>query len=238
GRPRTKAELLDEERSAMLPLPTEAFEARRVVHARANSLSLVRFDRNDYSVPTAFAHHEVTVLGGVEEVRIACGDRLVARHPRCWDKEQVTFDPVHYLALLERKPGALDVARPLESWEVPGCFALLRRRLESSLGHRGTREFITVLRLLERASVSELAAGCAADNHDHLTYPLEVTELELLERERKAAERRLKAARFPVLKSLHTFDFAARPSVNRAMISSLARCEFIDARENVLFVGN
>ena len=84
----------------------------------------------------------------------------------------------------------------------------------------------------------KVAARCAADNHDHLTYLLEVTELELLERERKAAERRLKAARFPVLKSLHTFDFAARPSVNRAMISSLARCEFIDARENVLFVGN
>ena len=156
GRPRTKAELLDEERSAMLPLPTETFEVRRVVHARANSLSLVRFDRNDYSVPTAFAHHELTVLGGVEEVRIACGDRLVACHPRCWDKEQVSFDPVHYLALLERKPGALDVARPLEAWQLPGCFPLLRRRLESELGHRGTREYIKVLRLMERASVREL----------------------------------------------------------------------------------
>ena len=140
----------------MLPLPTETFEARRVVHARANSLSLVRFDRNDYSVPTAFAHHELTVLGGVEEVRIACGDRLVACHPRCWDKEQVSFDPVHYLALLERKPGALDVARPLEAWQLPGCFPLLRRRLESELGHRGTREYIKVLRLMERASVREL----------------------------------------------------------------------------------
>jgi hypothetical protein len=100
-----------------------------VVHARANSLSLVRFDRNDYSVPTAFAHHELTVIGGIERIRIACGTRLLATHPRCWEKEETTFDPRHYLALLERKPGALDVARPLEAWELPGCFALLRRRL-------------------------------------------------------------------------------------------------------------
>jgi len=84
----------------------------------------------------------------------------------------------------------------------------------------------------------KVAARCAADNHDHLTYLLELTEAELLERERKAAERRLKAARFPVLKSLESFDFTARPSVNKVMITELARCEFIDRRENVLFVGN
>jgi transposase len=162
GKPLTKVELLEVDRSAMLPLPATSFEARRVVQVRANSLSLVRFDRNDYSVPTAFAHHELTVVGGIEDVRIACGDELVARHPRCWDKEHTTFDPVHYLALLERKPGALDVARPLETWELPGCFALLRRRLESGLDHLGTREFIKVLRLLERASVRELADAVRA----------------------------------------------------------------------------
>ncbi len=162
GKPVTKAELLELDRAAMLPLPASAFEARRVVHARANSLSLVRFDRNDYSVPTAFAHHELTVIGGIERIRIACGTRLLATHPRCWEKEETTFDPRHYLALLERKPGAFDVARPLEAWELPGCFALLRRRLETDLGHVGTREFIKVLRLLERASVTELAGAVQA----------------------------------------------------------------------------
>ena len=157
GKPGTKADLLMLDRAAMLPIPTASFEARRVIAARANSLSLVRFDRNDYSVPTAFAHHALTVIGGIERVRIVEGAHLVAVHPRCWEKERTTFDPRHYLALLERKPGALDVARPLEDWQLPGCFALLRRRLESGLGHVGTREFIKVLRLLERASVSELA---------------------------------------------------------------------------------
>src|SRR5207245_1125940 len=73
---------------------------------------------------------------------------------------------------------------------------------------------------------------------DHLSYLLQLSELELLERERKAAERRLKAARFPTLKTLGSFDFAARPSVNKVLVAELARCEFIDRRENVLFVGN
>jgi len=159
GKPQTKAELLVIDRAAMLPIPEVDFETRRVVSARANSLSLVRFDRNDYSVPTAFAHHELTVTGGIEDVQVACAGELVTTHPRCWEKEQTRFDPRHYLALLERKPGALDVARPLEDWELPGCFHLLRRRLEADLSHRGTREFIKVLRLLERASVRELTGA-------------------------------------------------------------------------------
>jgi hypothetical protein len=119
----------------------------------------LRFDRNNYSVPTAFAHHELTEAGGIEEVLIASADRVVATHPRCWDTERTVFDPRHYLALLERKPGALDVARPLEAWALPGCFGLLRRRLEAALGWAGTREFIKVLRLLEHASVGELAGA-------------------------------------------------------------------------------
>jgi transposase len=157
GKTQTKAELLEVDRAALLALPQAVFEARRVVKTRANSLSLVRFDANDYSVPTAFAHHEVTAIGGIEQVRIACGDQLVATHPRCWEKERITFDPHHYLALLERKPGAFDFARPLEDWDLPDCFALLRRRLEASLGDSGTREYIKVLRLLERSSLRQLA---------------------------------------------------------------------------------
>ena len=161
GKPTGKADLLAEEAAALVPLPKQAFEARRVEVAKANSLSLVRFDGNDYSVPTAYAHHAVTVVGGIDEVRLVAGARVVARHRRCWGKEQTRFDPVHYLALLERKPGALDFARPLEGWDLPDCFAVLRRRLEGELASRGTREFIKVLRLLEAAPVQQLAEAVA-----------------------------------------------------------------------------
>jgi DNA replication protein DnaC len=83
-----------------------------------------------------------------------------------------------------------------------------------------------------------VAKQAAADNVDHLTYLLQLLELELLDREKRSAECRLKAARFPTLKTLDTFDFAARPSVNKVLISELARCEYVDKRENVIMVGN
>jgi len=159
GKVGTKAERLAEDRAALLALPSVAFEPRRVAQGHANSLSLVRFDRNDYSVPTAYAHHEVTVVGGIEEVAITVDTDVVARHARHWGKERTSFDPLHYLALLERKPGAIDFARPLEHWELPGCFATLRRRLEADLGDKGTREFIKVLRLLENSTVPQLKAA-------------------------------------------------------------------------------
>jgi transposase len=86
GKEGTKAERLEEDRRAMLPLPSRPFEARRVEMCRANSLSLVRFDRNDYSVPTQYAHHAVTAVGGIEKVRLVAQDQVIAEHPRDWDK--------------------------------------------------------------------------------------------------------------------------------------------------------
>ena len=162
GKAETKAQRLEVDRAAMLALPTATFEARRVEQRKANSLSLVRFDRNDYSVPTRYAHHDLSVVGGIDTVRIECLTELVAVHPRHWGREHVTYDPVHYLALLERKPGAIDVARPLADWALPECFSVLRRRLESDLGHRGTREFIKVLRLMERCTLNQLAGAVIA----------------------------------------------------------------------------
>ena len=159
GQAATKAALLEEERSALLNLPKHRFEARRVEQANADSLSLVRFDGNRYSVPTAYAHHLVTIVAGIDEVRLVVDNHRVATHRRHWGKEHTEYDPVHYLALLERKPGALDFARPLDDWKLPGCFDILRRRLEDQLGHKGTREFIKVLRLLESASARQLAGA-------------------------------------------------------------------------------
>lgn len=159
GKPTSKESLLAEEQKMLLAIPSHTFESRRVQTGKANSLSLVRFDGNDYSVPTAYAHHSVTIVGGIEEVRIAVGNQLVARHARYWGKEHTEFDPTHYLALLERKPGAFDYARPLEDWELPSCFAVLRRRQQVALKNLATREFIKVLRLLEHATLLELTAA-------------------------------------------------------------------------------
>src|SRR5262245_41479480 len=82
-----------------------------------------------------------------------------------------------------------------------------------------------------------VAARCAAENVDHLTFLLQLCELELIEREQKAAQRRLKAARFPAAKLLDEFDFSARPSVNKPLVLDLVRGDYIARRENILLVG-
>jgi transposase len=159
GRSGTKRELLQDDSAAFLPLPQRPFESRRVADGTVNSESLVRFETNDYSVPVRYAHRKVIVVATVDEVRFVYEDRLLARYPRCWEREKVFFDPVHYLALLERKPGGFDHAKPLEQWNLPECFALLRRRMEAEDAKSGTRSFIRVLRLLERFSLQEVTAG-------------------------------------------------------------------------------
>ncbi len=165
GKTGSKAELLAEELPVMRQLPLAEFEACRVQATRASNLSLVRFDSNDYSVPVRCAHREVVVKGDCERVRIYRGQEEVADHRRIWDKQQVRFEPLHYLALLERKAGALDFARPLEGWELPERFVVLRRRLEAEHGNEGTREYIKVLRLLEKRSLKrvEQAVGAALE---------------------------------------------------------------------------
>jgi transposase len=161
-RDQATAELLAADQAAFLPLPTEPFEARRVELVTINSLSLGRFDCNDYSVPVAFAYQTLTATGTIDSVRFSQRGCVVAQHVRCWAKGQVTFEPLHYLALLERKPGALDHARPLVGWTLPDAFATLRRRLEEKDPQGGTRQYVRVLRLLE---THELAAVTAAVEH-------------------------------------------------------------------------
>jgi hypothetical protein len=119
----------------------------------------VRFDTNDYSVPVKYAYWKLIVVATVEEVRLVYEDRLVARHRRCWDRERTFFEPIHYLALLEHKPGGFDYARPLENWQLPECFALLRRRLEAADPRYGTRSYVRALRLLEKFSLPQLTGA-------------------------------------------------------------------------------
>jgi hypothetical protein len=157
GQEETIAERFERDRTALLPLPEVAHEACEKRAARVSSLSLARYRGNDYSVPTEYGHREVLVKGYVQEVVIACGSEVIARHARSYDREELVFDPLHYLALLEQKTRALDQAAPLVGWELPECFAELRRLLEARLNKGGRREYVQVLRLLETFRMEEVA---------------------------------------------------------------------------------
>jgi DNA replication protein DnaC len=91
----------------------------------------------------------------------------------------------------------------------------------------------TVLREYDK-----VARECARDGVDHPRYLLRLVELELLDRERRVVERRIKQARFPAVKSLDTFDFTAIASLNKMLVLELSRCEFILRRENIIALGN
>ena len=84
----------------------------------------------------------------------------------------------------------------------------------------------------------KMAAQCAAEGVDHPQCLLRLAELELIDRHQRMVERRIRAARFPAVKSLDTFDFPVIPSLNKALVMELARCEYIQRRENVIAVGN
>ncbi len=84
----------------------------------------------------------------------------------------------------------------------------------------------------------KLARQCAAEGVDHSRYLLRLAELEMIDRERRTVERRIKDARFPAVKSLDSFDFAAIPSLNKTLVLELARSEYVTRRENVIALGN
>jgi transposase len=156
GHSETIGERFERDRAAMLPLPVSPYEACEKISARVNSLSLVRYRANDYSVPTQYGHRQVWVKGYVHAVVITCGSEVIARHERSYEREAVVFDPLHYLALIEQKTRALDQAAPLAGWQLPECFATLRRLLEARLKKHGSREYVQVLRLMETFTLAEV----------------------------------------------------------------------------------
>ena len=310
-------------------LPATPYDACEKQAGRVSSLSLVRYRGTDYSVPTAYGHREVLIRGYVDAVVISCGADIIARHVRSYEREDFIFDPLHYLALLERKTGALDQAAPLVGLGAAGgvrdtappargahgqarqarvragaaadggvqgrgcrgrrarCHRSRRDRLRrgeasgavpdrataaparhdgvslpaacqrgDNLGqdihgsaHRGGVMTDTPQVLLAHhlkalklptflREYDKLARQCAAEGVDHVRYLLRLAELELIERERRMVERRIKEAKFPAVKSLDSFDFLALPSLNKALVLELARSEYVLRRENMIAVGN
>jgi hypothetical protein len=132
--------------------------------APVDKYQTVAFDRNRYSVPRQFAFQMVTVKGYVDRVVIVAREQVVATHTRSLLTGTLVLDPLHYLATLTRKPGALDHAPVYREWKLPACFAQLRAELEEHHGPQpGARRFVRVLQLMTdhpMARVSEAIEVC------------------------------------------------------------------------------
>ncbi|MBB6357719.1 hypothetical protein GGR00_005543 [Aminobacter aganoensis] len=159
GESETIGERLLRDLVAMRPLPASPFDACDHASGRVTSQALVRYRTNDYSVPVAYGHQDVWIRGYVGEVVIGCGGGIIARHPRSYEREEVVFDPLHYLPLIEQKINALDQAAPLQGWELPEAFTTLRRLMEARMGKQGRRAYVQVLRLMESFDLADLHAA-------------------------------------------------------------------------------
>jgi transposase len=144
------ADLLSDERSQFLPLPAELFPACVSSPVKPNGYSQVDLDTNRYSVPAEHGNDQLVLRAYPFRVEILLGKAVIATHPRCFGREQDILDPLHYLNLLEQRPGAFEHAKPLRHWRKhwPKDYDRLLEALRTRLPEgRGVKEFIAVLKL-------------------------------------------------------------------------------------------
>lgn len=161
---------LAEDLAAATPLPAHRFDPCVVRPAVVvDKYQTVAFDGNRYSTPRAFALQMVTVKGYVDRVVIAARGQVVATHVRSHRKRQMILDPIHYLATLGHKPGALDHSPVFREWKLPGCFVEFRTELERGHGAMGgSRRFVRILQLLGEHPMSRVSRAIEACKRDHL----------------------------------------------------------------------
>jgi transposase len=149
GKTETIAERFQQDKQSALPLPKHRFDPYVAVEVKADKYQTVRFDTNRYSVPRRWAFETVTVKAYPFHIRIVACDSQIACHKRCYQRNQQILNPLHYLAVLGRRPAALDHSNVFRNWQLPACFAELRQTFENRLGpFAAARHYIRILQLL------------------------------------------------------------------------------------------
>ncbi len=163
GKRLTVGQAGEQERPFLRPLPAFDYECCQQTTARLTPYSQVVFETNRYSVPVRRARREVTVKAYPFQVDIWDRDQLLAQHPRCYEREQDVFNPLHYLALLEQRPGAFDYAAPMRHWrkDWPPCYHQMLRELRKKWPEegRGVQEFVRILQLHEQHAAPVMQAA-------------------------------------------------------------------------------
>lgn len=143
----TVGEAFKRERDLLLPLPRYPHNCCVSIPVGPNRLSLVNFDSNRYSVPVEYGLSQLMLHAYAWKVEIACGDRVIASHQRCYGKGQDIMEVDHYLPMLIRRPGAFPYAKPVRHWHMPEIYREFLKRLQSSNNGDSPREFLLTLSL-------------------------------------------------------------------------------------------
>lgn len=149
GQRETIRERFAREKAAALALPGRAFDACVTEEARVDKYQTVRYDTNRYTVPRRWAFEKVTVKVYIDRIRVVAQGAVIASHGRSYQRGQLIVQEEHYLAILGRRPAALDHSAVFRHWKLPACFAELRDDFERRYGPTaGVRHYIRVLQLL------------------------------------------------------------------------------------------
>ncbi len=161
---------LAEDLAAASPLPAHRFDACVIRPAVAvDKFQTVAFDGCRYSVPRSLAFQTVTLKAYVDRVVITAAGQIAATHERCLRKHEMILDPIHYLATLGRKPGAMDHSPVFRDWKLPGSFAAFRTLLEQHHGAAsGARRFARVLQLLGEHPLARVRQAIEECQHAHI----------------------------------------------------------------------
>ncbi len=156
---KTRGQLLEEERQFFLPLPKHQYNACVGGSTYATKQALVEHDNNFYSVPTQWAHHDITIKAFVSRVELYHDDNLVASHERCWDSSKYILNYMHYIPLLKTKPGGIHNAAAFIGQPWGSDFEKLKIELEYRYDGEGTKKFINVLLLFCEYEASQVKAA-------------------------------------------------------------------------------
>jgi transposase len=150
------------ERPFLQPLPEKDFACCVSKPVALNGYSQVEYDTNRYSVPSEQAYPQLVLKAYPFRIDIIHMDDVIASHPRCYDQEQDILDPLHYLPLLEQRPGAFDHAKPVRRWRKtwPPVYERLLKHLRDKWPEgKGVREFVRILKLHQDHPADEIAAA-------------------------------------------------------------------------------
>ena len=173
GKNKTIGDLWLEEKASLLPLPKHAYPCCKVCTVRPNSLSLVQFQTNRYSIPVNIAEEKLTLKAFVDRVEISVREKIVATHRRSYGRHEDILDPLHYLPLLRERIQAFPYAKPIRHWHWPEVFdcylAALRERHQNGAA---TREFIRTLELCSSYPEEEVAQETTTSSSPGVIRPV------------------------------------------------------------------
>ena len=168
------SEVWDEERAALraTPIPFDGFAEKT---GRISATSLVNFERNRYSVECRFVGQVASVRAYAERIVVVCAGEIIGEHPRCFERGKTRYNPWHYVAALERKPGALRNGAPFKGWNLPGALTRLRERLAQHSD--GDRQFVEILSMVAVYGLESVTEACAAALDEQVVSSAHVVNL-------------------------------------------------------------